>query len=59
MITRIEIEKQEFFADGYEFPNTGPYERLCGSAYGEVDPKSRLNAVLCGGPAQTIEAMRR
>ena len=26
MITRIEIEKQEFFADGYEFPNTGPYE---------------------------------
>ena len=46
MITRIEIEKQEFFADGYEFPNTGPYERLCGSAYGEVDPKSRLTSKL-------------
>ncbi len=46
MITRIVIEKREPFAGGYEFPVTGPYEKLVGKAYGEVDPKSPLNNIL-------------
>ncbi len=46
MITRFNIEKREPFADRYEFPITGEYEKLTGKACGEVDPKSRFNKVL-------------
>ncbi|MGH7771403.1 MAG: alpha/beta hydrolase domain-containing protein, partial [Candidatus Binatia bacterium] len=46
MITKIVIEKREPFANGYEFPVTGAYEKLVGKAYGEVDPKNPLNKVL-------------
>lgn len=45
MITRLTIEKRELFAGGYEFPLAGAYEKLSGKAYGEVDPRGRLNRV--------------
>ncbi len=38
MITRFMIQKREPFADGYEFPITGAYEKLTGRISGEVDP---------------------
>ena len=46
MITKIVISSRERFADGFEFPVTGAYERLIGKAYGEVDPNSRLNKMI-------------
>src|ERR1044071_7093533 len=46
MITRLVIQRREPFANGHEFPITGPYEKLVGKAYGEVDPKNRLNRII-------------
>lgn len=46
MITRLVVQKREPFAGGHEFPVTGPYEKLIGKIYGEVDPKSRLNKII-------------
>jgi hypothetical protein len=46
MISRIIIQRRQLFADGYEFPITGAYEKLVGRIYGEVDPRSRLNRVI-------------
>jgi Alpha/beta hydrolase domain len=46
MITRITIKRREPFANGYEFPITGAYEKLVGKVYGEVDPKNRFNRVI-------------
>ncbi len=46
MITRLVIQRKELFADGHEFPITGSYEKLCGRAYGEVDPDNRLNKII-------------
>ena len=46
MITRLIIHRREPFASGHEFPITGAYEKLVGKAYGEVDPKNRLNRVI-------------
>ena len=45
-ITKIIIEKRAPFANGYEFPVAGAYEKLVGKAYGELDPKSPLNKVI-------------
>ena len=46
MITKIVVERRESFADGHEFPITGPYEKVVSKAYGEVDPRSPLNKVI-------------
>ena len=46
MLTRFVIEKREPFANGHEFPITGAYEKLTGTLYGEVDPKSRQNKII-------------
>ena len=46
MITRFVVQRRETFANGYEFPVTGAYEKLVGKIYGEVDPKNRLNKVI-------------
>lgn len=46
MITRVAVERREIFAGGYEFPVTGAYEKIAGRAFGEVDPKSRLNRII-------------
>jgi len=46
MITRLVILRKEPFANGHEFPITGAYEKLVGKAYGEVDPKNRLNRII-------------
>lgn len=46
MITRLVIQRREPFANGYEFPITGAYEKLVGKLYGEVDPKNRLNKTI-------------
>src|SRR5438445_11999380 len=45
-ITKIIIEKRAPFANGYEFPVAGAYEKLVGKAYGELDPKSPLNKMI-------------
>lgn len=59
MITRIVIEKKETFAEGYEFPITGAYEKLVGKVYGEVDPKKPLNKVIVNLDKAATNAQRR
>jgi len=46
MITRIAVGRRELFAGGHEFPITGPYEKLVGKVYGEVDPRHRPNKII-------------
>jgi alpha/beta hydrolase family protein len=46
MLTRLVITRKEPFANGYEFPITGAYEKLVGRIYGEVDPKNQLNKII-------------
>ncbi len=46
MLTRFVVQRRERFANGHEFPVTGPYEKLVGKVYGEVDPKTRLNKMI-------------
>src|SRR5271155_1603015 len=46
-ITRIVIDHQESPAyEGQSFGEAGRYERLTGHAYGELDPKDPLNAII-------------
>ena len=46
-ITRIVVEHRESPAyQGRSFGETGQYERLTGHAYGELDPKDPLNAII-------------
>ena len=44
MLVRLQIDRTETFADGMTFGATGPYVRLIGTAYGELDPEHPLNA---------------
>ena len=46
MITRLFIDTRESFAAGFEFPITGPYEKIVGRVYGEVAPSNRLNKII-------------
>jgi hypothetical protein len=43
-LTRLQINTVEVVADGVSFGATGPYERLTGTAYFEVDPFDPRNA---------------
>jgi hypothetical protein len=45
-LTRLEILRVEPFAGGASFGQTGPYEKLIGRAYGEIDPRDPLNQVI-------------
>ena len=45
-LVRLVVEQTRVFAEGTSFGSVGPYERLDGIAYFEVDPKDPLNAVL-------------
>jgi len=45
-MTRIEITSRIPFADGMRFGKTGPYEKLVGTAYFEVDPGDPHNAII-------------
>jgi len=45
-ITRIEIIKTEPAFAGQSFGNVGPYERLIGKAYGELDPAGVGNTII-------------
>jgi hypothetical protein len=42
-LTRLEIQKREVVADGQAFGAAGPYEKLSGRAYFEVDPMLERN----------------
>jgi Alpha/beta hydrolase domain len=42
----LKIDRTEPFADGMEFGTAGPYLRITGTAYGEVDPRHPLNTVI-------------
>src|SRR6476660_3502064 len=37
-LVRLQIDQREVIAQGQSFGNAGPYERLTGTAYFEVDP---------------------
>ena len=41
---RLSIERQTGFAEGFPFGDAGPYERLTGSAFFELDPGDPANA---------------
>lgn len=45
-VVRFVVEQRRVFADGMEFGEAGPYERLDGTAHMEVDPDDPLNAVI-------------
>ena len=45
-VVRFVVEQQRPFAAGKEFGDVGPYERLDGTVYMEVDPDDPLNAVI-------------
>ncbi len=46
-IVRIEItERESPTFGGYAFPGVGPYEKVVGKAYGELDPADRRNSVI-------------
>ena len=45
-ITRIQITKTEPAFGGANFGEVGPYERLIGQAFGEVNPKAPGNALI-------------
>jgi hypothetical protein len=46
-ITRIVVEHRDAAAyKGQSFKDAGAYERLAGHAYGELDPKDPLNAII-------------
>jgi hypothetical protein len=42
-ITAVVVDRVEPFADGKEFGTSGAYERVIGTAKGELDPKDPLN----------------
>ncbi|MBM3223078.1 MAG: hypothetical protein FJZ47_04650 [Candidatus Tectomicrobia bacterium] len=46
MLTRLQIDRIEPFADGMAFGTVGPYVRLVGTAYGELDPHHPRHAVI-------------
>ena len=45
-ITRIEIAKTTQAFEGAMFGAVGAYEQLDGTAYGEIDPRDPLNALV-------------
>ncbi len=45
-VARFVVEERVPFAVGVEWGTAGPYERLKGTAYMEVDPRDPLNAVI-------------
>lgn len=45
-VVRFVVEQKRMLAGGMSFGDVGPYERLDGTAYFEVDPKDPLNAVI-------------
>src|SRR5262245_27730012 len=45
-ITKIVIDKRELFANGYEFPGSGAYEKISGNAYGAIDPNDPRNKII-------------
>ena len=45
-VVRFVVEQRRSFANGTAWGASGPYERLDGTAYLEVDPRDPLNAVI-------------
>ncbi len=46
-VVRIEItERESPTFGGFVFPGVGPYEKIAGKAYAEIDPNDRRNAVI-------------
>jgi hypothetical protein len=45
-ITKVEITSTTPAFGGYSWPGVGPYERIVGKAYGEVNPTDPRNAVI-------------
>src|SRR5438477_6494411 len=45
-VVRLVVEQTRRIADGKSFGDAGPYERLDGTVYIEVDPRDPLNAGL-------------
>lgn len=45
-LTRLEILRAEPFAGGISFGKTGPYEKIVGRAYCDLDPRDPLNQVI-------------
>jgi len=43
-VTVFSIDRRQAFAGGASFGNAGPYEKLTGTAFMEVDPRDPLNA---------------
>ena len=46
MLTRLQIDRTEPFAEGASFGDSGAYVRLMGTAYGELDPHHARNTCI-------------
>lgn len=46
MLTRLQIDRTELFAEGTNFGEAGAYVRLMGTAYGELDPHHVLHTCI-------------
>jgi hypothetical protein len=42
-VVRVQVDRREPFADGHEFGTSGPYERLSGRLFLEVEPDHPAN----------------
>jgi len=45
-LVELVVEQRESFVGGIDWGDTGPYERLLGTAHMEVDPRDPLNALI-------------
>src|ERR1700730_16336734 len=45
-VVRLVVEQTRLIADGKSYGEVGPYERLDGTVYIEVDPRDPLNAMI-------------
>ena len=45
-VVRLVVEQRELFAGGVEWGKSGPYERIVGTAFMEVDPADPLNKII-------------
>ncbi len=46
-VVRVRIDQRVAFADGHAFGQTGPYEKIVGRLFLEVDPDAPANQIIC------------
>ena len=58
-LTRFVVTKRRVIAAGMSFGKVGPYERLDGTAYFEVDPRDPLNSLIVNLDRVSLNVRKR